>query len=751
MPVTALILTLFGSPTARAREAPGAAPLPGKALALLAYLALEPGPHTRESLATLLWGETDDEGARASLRQALKHLREYFGDAIVADRQTVALSGPVECDAVSFLETSRQSAHAAAAFDAGRFLSGFTVRGAPGFDEWLENTRQRLLGRFQEVMREEARTAVGRSRWREALEIAERWLASDPISEEATGVLVEALFCLQGRASALARYRRYCDLLKRELGVRPGEALTDLARRIELSPGPAEIADDSGDLEAPLTFETDLVGRESHWRALTAAWTGIADGHGRVVLVEGESGIGKTRLAEEFTRWAISRGATVLRGQGYEQTGGAPFGTIATALRGALTAPGLAGTDPEWLSEVSRLLPELQRRFVNLPPPAAPTAAGERWRLFEGVAQVLLTLAAERRTIVFLDDMQWCDAETCALVHFLLKRLEDAPVLLLATVTSGELHQNMPAQQLVQALASSPRAGSVQVTPLTPDEVWQLVRQMGNIRTPTGARRFAARLHDVSDGNPFQVIEIVKMLFAEGLLAVTPVSREWVLPATASEASFGVDMPRSVRDAIVKRIRRLPYELRDLLASIAVAGRPLSTEVLGHIHGMSRLRVAALTDALVERHLVEEGDGSYRMAHPLLGAVVRSELTGTRRTELHRALSLSLEASTRPERMGERVGEIAWHAERAGEGERAFAFALMASEHAVQHYGFEEALGWLNLALRAAPDARADIEARVRELSALAGWSDAPAVAPAEESIGISGKDVDLRVAPVGS
>ena len=256
----------------------------------------------------------------------------------------------------------------------------------------------------------------------------------------------------------------------------------------------------------------------------------------------------------------------------------------------------------------------------------------------------------------------------------------------------------------------------------------------------------------MSDGNPFQVIEIVKLLFAEGLLAVTPVSREWVVPASISPTTFGcAEMPRSVRDAIGKRITRLPYELRDLLATLAVAGRPVSTDALGHMHGMSRLRVAALTDALVERHLVEEQDGSYRMAHPVLGDVVRAELSAARRTELHRALSLALEAAARPERMGERAGEIAWHAERGGEPERAYRFALMACDQAAERCGYSEASSWLGLALRAAPEQRDELDRRARALADLAGWSDAPPLDAGEDvRVGISGRDVDLRVVGTG-
>jgi DNA-binding SARP family transcriptional activator len=743
--VTGLVLTLFGPPAA---SAPGCPPVPlgSKTLGLLAYLALEPGPHSRESLATLLWSDSGDEDARASLRQALRQLRLAFGDAIAADRQFVRLAAPLECDALAFLAAARHDARAAASFDVTRFLSGVTFRQAPRFDEWATATRDRLVRLSIDALRDEARNAVGRSRWRDALEMAERWLVADPLSEEAMGVAIEAEYCMRGRAAALRRYASFRDALRREVGAPPGPDLAELADRIERSP--EQLPATAGEAPASVSFRTDLVGRETQWSAMLEAWHAVGRHGLEVIVLEGEAGMGKTRLAEDFIKSALSRGATVLGAAAYEPAAGPAFGAMAAALRGTLAAPGLGGADPEWLAEVSRLLPELRHRFPGLPAPATSPAGMERWRLFEGVSQLLLALAAERRVVLFVDDLQWCDAESCALLQFLVRRLDDAPVLLLATVTSGELESDTPPQRLAQSLSAHPRARRLVLAPLTEDEVWQLIRRMGNIRAPAGGRRFARRLHDVSDGNPFQVIEITKMLFTEGLLGATPVSREWVLPATRASGGFArVDIPRSVRDAIGMRISRLPDELRQLLASIAVAARPVGADVLAHVHGSSRLRVAALAEALMERHLVDDQHGRYRMAHPLLGQAVRSSLSAARLRELHRALSLALEAAASPGRLEARASDIAWHAERGGEPARAYRFALMASDAATAELAFEEASSCLELARRAMPEAAAEIEQRSKALAERAGWSEAPALPAADPNVPpIGEEDLDLRV-----
>jgi predicted ATPase len=172
----------------------------------------------------------------------------------------------------------------------------------------------------------------------------------------------------------------------------------------------------------------------------------------------------------------------------------------------------------------------------------------------------------------------------------------------------------------------------------------------------------------------------------------------------------------------------------------------VEADVLAHVHGTSRLRLAALGEALIERHLVTEQDGGYRMAHPLLGQAVRSGLSAARRRELHRALSLALEASAAPTAVAARAGDIAWHAERSGETERARHFALLASEMALASLAFEEALASLELARRVAPAQAEEIDERLAELAQRAGWAAAPSVAFDPASHPICVDDVDLRL-----
>ncbi len=706
-------------------------PQPGaKVLALLTYLVLEPGPHSREELAGLLWGESPEPEARASLRQAIKHLRDCFGEIVSCNRLVIELSQPVRCDVKDFRARVTEEPQRALSADIPRFLAGFSIRHAPQFDDWVAATRRELLQQYEYALGTLAREAMGKWRWREAIDLAERWLKLDPLSDEAARLTVEARYLSGDRGAALARFAECRSALSRETGCEPSRALLNLVRRIEAdaTPPTTRPITDEWYARAP-SFESSLIGRQAEWATLVKAWKSVDRGAGRIVLLQGEAGIGKSRLAEEFLRWVVAHGGGVLRGHAYDVRG-IPYEPVVEVLRDALTAPGLAGTAPEWLTEVTRLIPELRQRFPGLAEPGAPSDSAEGWRLFEGVAQLILALAGERPLLVSIDDLQWCDSDSCDLIRFLVRRSEQAPILWLGTLSVEELERAAPAARLCRVLRAKTHASVVPLGSLSEDELWQMIREMGHVSTPTGARRFASRIFGVTAGNPFYAIELLKTMFAQGLLEVDEDSGEWTT-SPSSVAGHGREFPLSqtVQEVIAERVERLPQQLCDVLISVAVAGAGCRTQVLSHVHGISRLNAAAVADALVDRRLVVEEGGVYRCSHPVIARVVRDGLTASRRTEVHRMLALALERVVVPGEAREAAREIARHADRGGEPGLAYRFALVASEGAIERYAFAEALSWLDLA---AANAKESSEtAAVNQLTAYvleaAGWSEAPA------------------------
>ena len=273
-------LTLLGPPSVRLTEGGASVPQPGgKVLALLAYLVLEPGAHTREELAGLLWGESSDVEARASLRQAIKHLRDAVGNVVYSDRAKVELTGPVECEVRDFRQLVQQEPQRALTTDISRFLTGFSVRHAPQFDEWVAATRRDLMQQYEHALGAMTREAMGQWRWRTAIDLADRWLKSDPLSEEAARLAVEARYLSGDRGGALARFTQYRATLLRETGCEPGRSLYSLARRVEsdAAPAGARPITDERYAHAP-SFEASMIGREAEWATLVKSWKAVAGG-----------------------------------------------------------------------------------------------------------------------------------------------------------------------------------------------------------------------------------------------------------------------------------------------------------------------------------------------------------------------------------------------------------------------------------------------------------------------------------------
>jgi predicted ATPase len=323
--------------------------------------------------------------------------------------------------------------------------------------------------------------------------------------------------------------------------------------------------------------------------------------------------------------------------------------------------------------------------------------------------------------------------------------------MLLLTLTPGELEPEAPAVQLSQSLRFEGQAAVVPLSPLTEAEVWHLIHEMGRIKAPGGGRRFAQKVFELSQGNASYTIELVKTLFAAGVFGATPLSLEWVAwaPDTVNEY-HPLELPRTVRDSAAKRIAKLPPPLRELLATVALAGQGVSPELLAKVHELSRVRVAGMLDGLSKRELLVEEEGRFRCAHRVIQDVVRQDLTPASRLELHRALALALESSTLPGAEGDTAGRIALHADQGGEPALAHASALRASDAAATRYAFEEALAWLDLAAataRTGPE-RDEVGQRSARLLQTPGWSPPPGPVrrPGTPTWGIRREDLDLRV-----
>jgi DNA-binding SARP family transcriptional activator len=450
--------------------------LAAKAQALLFYLAVTRRPHLRAALAALLWADMPERDARSNLRKAIHQLQGKFGDYLSVDHHSVGLRTDARCsvDAVEFLNAAGGAGPSGAATNylhavelyGGEFLAGFYVRNAPEFEAWMLAEKDRLLGVMLRCLETLATHAAAQNDIQRAITFTRRIAEIEPWREDAQRRLMQLLAESGQRAAALKQYELCRQTLQEELGVEPApatQALHDQLLRQE--------ATGAALLRPRFITTTDfaLVGRQAEWQTLRTIWRGLTGPH--FVWIEGEAGIGKTRLAEDLLMLAEREELPVARSRTHALAGRLAYGPIADWLRTETLRVGLAELAAVWLTEVARLLPELLSERPGLPPPGPITDGWQNKRFFEALARAFTVKRG--RLLLVLDDLQWCDAETLDWLHYLLD-VADRPLLVVGTVRSEEVEDGHALNSLRHDLARQNKLTEIHLNFLTINETLAL-------------------------------------------------------------------------------------------------------------------------------------------------------------------------------------------------------------------------------------------------------------------------------------
>lgn len=639
-----------------------------KTAALLVLLALG-GPALRPRVASLLWPALDESTGRRNLRRELARLRDLgVGDAVVAEGDRLSLATDVVLDTARFREALRnEDPRSALAWWRGAMAEDLVIDDAPPFADWLAEEREHWRGAWREAMAQAAARDEAEGRSDAALERLDRLLADDPLQERHHLGAMRLLAAGGRREEALARYQRCRDLLQSELGLAPmaeTEALAQALRGAPAAPAPAAAAVRAPGARLPAVLP--FVGRAAELAALEAAWRG-----GGALLLVGDGGVGKTRLALDF---AAARGAVAHVGC---RPGDAerPYAALTRALR-LLAGPDPAGADlPRWVRhELARLVPA----FGPVPEPLR--SAEERMRFFEAVAIAWTTLAEGDFDAVLLDDWHLADAASQALLgHVAQRRREQRG----ATREWLLLRPELDAAAL-RRLADDLQATTLALPPLAETEVLDLVRQLSGAASP---ERFAARLQRSTGGNPFFVTETLRHLAEQRWLQADD-QGVWRTPFDDATQDYReLPLPAGVREAVLGRVQRLGSAAVRVLEAAALAGEPFGPELLAPACALSELdTVLAIEQALQSRLLREHEAGGYAFAHDLVQQALDASLTPERRRLAHRRLALGAEAA------GASPSAIARHHEASGDLARAAPFRLAAGDAAQHLHALAEAV-----------------------------------------------------------
>jgi DNA-binding winged helix-turn-helix (wHTH) protein/tetratricopeptide (TPR) repeat protein len=437
-----------------------------------------------------------------------------------------------------------------------------------------------------------------------------------------------------------------------------------------------------------------FVGREDVMRELRVDLDEVLSGRGRVMMLVGEPGIGKTRTAEELASEARRRGALVGDGRCYEGEGVPAFWPWVQVLRALVASLPVARLKEQLgagAPDIAPLVPELRKRFPDLPEPDAVESEHARFRLFDSVSTFLHNASRARPLVLFLDDLHWADEPTLRLMQFLVREMRDARLALLGAYRDVELRRQHPLAHVLGQLAQEPHFRRIPLRGLVKSDVSRFIEGTTG-RSASSA--LVRAVFEMTEGNPFFIDETVRLLDAEGRL-----------DTAAPETPWSVSLPQGVREVVGRRLDRLSSECNRVLTVAAVMGREFAIGVLEQAAGLSRHALLECLDEAAAARIVSDQSGTeggvtplplghYAFTHALIREVLYEELTGPQRVRLHRRVAEVLEA-TYGRAADSHLPELAHHffeAAPGGDVERAIDYGVRAAEQALELLAWEESV-----------------------------------------------------------
>jgi class 3 adenylate cyclase len=438
--------------------------------------------------------------------------------------------------------------------------------------------------------------------------------------------------------------------------------------------------------------EDAFVGRRAELAALERQWRTTGPLGARLVLVGGEAGIGKTRLAAQFAATAHERGSTVLFGRCDEEAL-RPYQPVAEALSSylhALPADSIQYRLGRSATELSTLVPELSDRVPGAVGSSWSDAGSMRFRMFEAVALLLTELGTAAPVLLVLDDLQWADRATLLLVRHLTRHADLGRVLLLATHRDEATSSLTPFADMLIELDREHVVSHVRLTGLDDADVMALLDPGTRERPGARALALAQTLRDGTDGNPFFVRETLRHLAENG--DIYQEDGKWV----ASTRLNRLGVPTGVRGVVAQRLARFSDAANRVFAAAAVIGREFRLDVLNAVTDLDEESLFETLDDAVRAGLLREVPavvGAYTFSHALVRQTIYEGLTTNRRARLHHRVGNALEAFFvgRPDAP---LAELAYHycqAAGLGDDAKAIEYATRAGDRATQQLAYEDA------------------------------------------------------------
>lgn len=440
---------------------------------------------------------------------------------------------------------------------------------------------------------------------------------------------------------------------------------------------------------------TPFVGRERESRVLVDALAAVQAGDGGAILIAGEAGVGKSRLATDLRQQADANGVVILQGACFEPDRTAPYAPFADLLRTAIDQHMLGdagGPGIPLAPELFALMPEQAGGATRPESPAAGDPEGDKRRLFAAFAAAFVAIANGRPLLVCIEDLHWSDDTSLELIASLIRRLSPQPILFLLTYRNDETQPAL--LHLLAELDRSRIAEEIALLPFDTGEVDIMLRRLLGQDQPVRAE-FLHAVCRLTDGNPFFIEEMVKSLVAGG--DIDPTGRTW-----DGRPLGEIQIPRTVQDAVRRQTVHLGEGARRLLALAAVAGRrfdfPLLQALTGHAETALLAQIRELIAAQV---VVEESDDRFAFRHALTREAIISQLLGRERRAIHAEIADAIELVYAGS-LDVHLADLALHWYEGGAWPEALEYSRRAGDRAQAMYAPREAAAHFTRALDAA-------------------------------------------------
>ncbi len=698
---------------------------------LFAYLVLHRDQEiTRDLLAGVFWPDMPDPRARRRLSQALWQVQTHLADCGVGSEYLLTephavrfnATAPYWLDVEAFEDalagfkslpegaalTASELQELAAKVELyrGDLLSGF-------YDDWILVEQQRLRQSYLEALGHLAVLYKSRGEFEPALTYARRLALTDPLREDAHREVMRLSF-LAGRANdALLQYEVCWSTLQDELGTEPEAATTELFESIaaQRDAGRAPFLPAARSPLLDVSTPIPLVGRKEPRAGAVAMVEGALGGRGGIVLVEGEAGVGKTRLLEAIAEDASWRGLGVVWGESVEEGPSPSYAPLTVGLSRAIThlvAEQLAAQiDGVWLQEIGRLIPRVREWLPRLPEPARLKPAEEPERMLEAISNTMIGLGRITPQLIVLDDFHWADADTVAAIRHLANRLNESNLVLCLAYRSGPARERAELWETLRHLDASAPTLRVPLAVLNDAETRELIRLSSEAEVDDA---LAARLHEETGGSPLFVLETLRAMHEHQVAAVT---------GDGGDVSPEFPLPDTVHELISRRLQTLSPAQRHVLNIFAVLGMEADADRALAASSGPRPEFFENLAALTHKGILHEHHGRYRFRHQQVQRVADLEIPARERQALHHELGRALVS-----RHDEAPEIIAHHFAGAGEAVEAVQYSEQAALVALEQRAYANAAAHYQTALEWVGPAQSSAEVRFRLLAGHEGVLD---------------------------